>query len=247
MTVLGAYLQHVHSQARNRNAVVPLGEKFFNWRRNDLTQARRENVKPSLALLLYHFVGCGCQIKRDRVFALLPLAHPRPRIEIDYDVDSEVLFRRILGLHMDDCSIEDLMACGATLVEPWGYAGPSLTTRTSAQLWKVAPQDRSSETWFSNARLKCQSHHLHGARPRSEWNCPSGRLRVDAVFGSNSSPQAFLCASSTQGIHTYWNTWSKSQIPLSQSCISVLMSTCKGLQKYVPTAREQIRVDLRAQ
>jgi hypothetical protein len=129
MTLLGRYLREIFTH--NQPPIPPFGKTYFDWRADKLVLLRiidpfqiRNLDRPTPPSLLYCFSSCACQIKRDRIFALLPLLIRNLRVEADYDVDIELLFRRILGQHRLHNSIDELMAFGATLIEALEMRSP---------------------------------------------------------------------------------------------------------------------------
>ncbi|KAF2026665.1 hypothetical protein EK21DRAFT_92214 [Setomelanomma holmii] len=100
----------------------------YLWWRNPVFMQRRANQDSSLSSLLSQFDSSGCQDPRDRIFALLSLAEPRPLIKVDYKKDRACLFREILGQSLQGKAIDDVLALGAKLIDalelPQGPVAP---------------------------------------------------------------------------------------------------------------------------
>ncbi|KAF1927272.1 uncharacterized protein M421DRAFT_421663 [Didymella exigua CBS 183.55] len=93
-----------------------LGQEYFEGRDPTTTRFREER-DCSLSSLLSLYVYSGCQDSRDRIFALLSLANPRPCIEVDYEKTPICLFRDVLSQSMEGEAIDGVLAFGATLIE----------------------------------------------------------------------------------------------------------------------------------
>jgi hypothetical protein len=74
-------------------------------------------IERSLPELLGQFKRCGCQDKRDRVFALLSLADDEPRISVDYGRSALDLFHDVMEQYKDGKTIDELLLLGAHLIE----------------------------------------------------------------------------------------------------------------------------------
>jgi len=136
MVILSEYLSAIAVGVAGSPRKEPFGLRYFDWRSAASQFHQTSHLKPSLSSLLSLFASCGCQEKRDRIFALLPLADTKPCIEIDYDTDLESLFREILGLFMTENTIDEVMILGAQLIEALELRGPTATTNdiTSIEL-----------------------------------------------------------------------------------------------------------------
>jgi hypothetical protein len=73
--------------------------------------------QPSLATLLTCFSHCGCQHKRDRIFALSSFVEEQIFIDIDYGADRVTLFRRIMDGYMSNKPINEVLHFGAILIQ----------------------------------------------------------------------------------------------------------------------------------
>jgi len=71
----------------------------------------------TLLPLIRAFGYSGCSNKLDRVYALLSLAQNGHQFTIDYNVDSETLFRRTMLFFMDNRPLDDFLLAGAALIE----------------------------------------------------------------------------------------------------------------------------------
>ena len=75
-----------------------------------------KGIYMSFHSLLPDFVRCGCSNKRDRIYALLPLATDGDRIVVDYDIDETTLFQRTMCAYIPHLDIDELLLFGAHLM-----------------------------------------------------------------------------------------------------------------------------------
>ena len=94
---------------------VPMCVKYLLWL--DPHNHHPGDTRASLPSLLTYFYRGGCRDKRDRVFALLSLAHQQPHIEVDYEIEPTKLFQTILESFMDAEPLDKIMRFGASLIQ----------------------------------------------------------------------------------------------------------------------------------
>ncbi|KAF2823640.1 hypothetical protein CC86DRAFT_408673 [Ophiobolus disseminans] len=131
-----------------------LGHSFLKWRDQKVITDFHANPEPSLSTLLAFFAGSGCENKRHRIFALLPLTDTGSLIGAGYDSDATDLCRVLLGLYMKDKTIDEMVTFGARLIEALDIREPIHENQNTVpndvqgggeiNLWKVQIRRRHS-------------------------------------------------------------------------------------------------------
>jgi hypothetical protein len=101
----------------------------------------------SLRVYLAEFASSECLDVRDRVYALLSLAHSAPPIAVDYNRSAIELYRYVLEQHMDGRSLDKLLWLGVHLIQALnlrtppqqGTASQSCSALTSTSLQEPRP------------------------------------------------------------------------------------------------------------
>lgn len=100
---------------------------MLRWRR---TEGFRTTLDPDLISLLYEFWNGACWDKRDRFYALLGLANDGNNFQVDYSIDHNVLFQRLVEILMHDGCIDELLLVGATLLQALQLRPPQRSSIT---------------------------------------------------------------------------------------------------------------------
>ena len=80
-------------------------------------EGSRESPTIDLSSLVYRLGQHDCLIKLNRAYALLSLAKDGYKFPIDYGIDCNKLFRRIMMFCMESRTLDNLLLFGATLIK----------------------------------------------------------------------------------------------------------------------------------
>ena len=122
---------------------VPMCIKYLLW----LCPGRHgsKDNGASLPSLLTQFYYCGCRDKRDRVFALLSLAHRKPHIKVDYEVEPTALFQTTLESFMDAEPLDKVLRLGASLIQALGIRRTSCKAEHTVPQYTVGEHDEGED------------------------------------------------------------------------------------------------------